>query len=72
MNAYEAALLAWQLKPRTVLPMHYGLWTAEDYRYRGAAPDATPDPNLFAYALSKLNKRARVNKLKVGRIVSLS
>lgn len=72
MNAYEAALLAWQLKPRTVLPMHYGLWTAEDYRYGGAAPDATPDPNLFASALAKLNRRARVNKLKVGRTVTLS
>jgi len=71
MNALEAALLAWQLKPRMAVPMHYGLWPAEDYRYRGAAPDATPDPNLFASALAKLNKRARVNKLKVGGVVTL-
>src|SRR5205823_6211832 len=40
MNAHEAALLAWQIKPRVVVPMHYGMWTAEDYRYRGASPDA--------------------------------
>ncbi len=41
MNAHEAALLAWELKPRTAVPMHYGLWAAKDYRYGGEAPDAT-------------------------------
>jgi L-ascorbate metabolism protein UlaG (beta-lactamase superfamily) len=71
MNAHEAALLAWQLKPRTVVPMHYGMWTAEDYRYRGAAPDATPDPALFASTLAKLNQRMRVKILKVGETVTL-
>src|SRR3984893_18772814 len=55
MNAPEAALLAWQLKPRAVVPMHYGMWSAEDYRYRGADPDARPDPALFTPTLAKRN-----------------
>ena len=72
MNAHEAALLAWQLKPRTAVPMHYGMWSAEDYRYRGAAPDATPDPALFVRTLAKLSSRARVRTLEVGRPVTFS
>jgi L-ascorbate 6-phosphate lactonase len=70
MNAHEAALLAWQLKPRTVVPMHYGLWAAGDYRYRGAAPDATPDPALFASTLAKLSPRNRVKVMQVGQLVT--
>jgi L-ascorbate 6-phosphate lactonase len=72
MNAHEAALLAWQLKPRAVVPMHYGMWSVEDYRYRGAAPDATPDPALFSSTLNKLSTRVRVRELKVGSVVTLS
>jgi L-ascorbate 6-phosphate lactonase len=72
MNAHEAALLAWQLKPRAVVPMHYGMWSAEDYRYRGAAPGATPDPTLFASTLAKLNTRIRVRELEVGRLLTIS
>jgi L-ascorbate 6-phosphate lactonase len=71
MNAHEAALLAWQLKARTVVPMHYGMWRVEDYRYRGAAPHATPDPKLFASTLAKLSPKARVKVLKVGQTVAL-
>lgn len=72
MNAHEAALLAWELKPRTVVPMHYGLWAAKDYRYGGAAPDATPDPSLFEETLRKLSTRIRISTLEVGRTVTLS
>jgi L-ascorbate metabolism protein UlaG (beta-lactamase superfamily) len=72
MNAHEAALTAWQLKPRVAVRMHYGMWTEEDYRYHGAAPDATPDPSLFSATLAKLSKRIRVRKLEVGRVVTLS
>jgi L-ascorbate 6-phosphate lactonase len=72
MNAQEAALLAWELKPRTVVPMHYGLWAAKDYRYGGAAPDATPDPSLFEATLRKLSTRIRIRTLNVGRPVTLS
>jgi L-ascorbate 6-phosphate lactonase len=71
MNAHEAALLAWQLKPQVVVPMHYGLWAEEDYRYKGAAPDATPDPTLFSATLKKLSTRIRIRELEVGRIVTL-
>ena len=72
MNAREAALLAWQLKPRTVVPMHYGMWPVEAYRYHGAAPDATPYPALFTSTLAKLSPRRRVKVLKVGQTVTLS
>lgn len=72
MNAYEAALLAWELKPRVVVPMHYGMWAAKDYRYGGRAPDATPDPMLFEATLRKLSTRTRIKTLEVGRIVILS
>ncbi|HEY8816391.1 MAG TPA: MBL fold metallo-hydrolase [Candidatus Dormibacteraeota bacterium] len=72
MNAHEAALLAWELKPRAVVPMHYGLWSAEDYRYGGKAPDATPDPSLFETTLRKLSTRIRTRTLEVGRPVTLS
>jgi L-ascorbate 6-phosphate lactonase len=68
MNAHEAALLAWQVKPRQVVPMHYGMWSAEDYTYRGAAPDATPDPTLFASTLARLDPKIRVNVLEVGSL----
>jgi L-ascorbate metabolism protein UlaG (beta-lactamase superfamily) len=72
MNAHEAAVLIWQIKPRVAVPMHYGMWAAEDYRYRGAAPDATPDPALFAATLAKLNPRLRVRTLEVGRPATFS
>jgi L-ascorbate 6-phosphate lactonase len=71
MNAHEAALLAWQVKPRTVVPMHYGMWPAEGYRYRGAAPGATPNPVLFASTIAKLDPKTRVKVLKVGDTVTL-
>ena len=72
MNAHEAALLAWRLEPRLVVPMHYGLWKPDDYRYHGAAPDATPDPAIFAATLAKLDKRMRVRRLHVGLPVTIS
>ena len=71
MNAHEAALLASELKPRMVVPMHYGLWSAKDYHYGGAAPDATPYPALFDKTLRKLSTRIRARALEVGRIVTL-
>jgi L-ascorbate 6-phosphate lactonase len=59
MNAYEAALLAWQLDVRRAMPMHFGLWAAEDYTYNGLEPDATLDPELFAQTLERLGGRDR-------------
>jgi L-ascorbate metabolism protein UlaG (beta-lactamase superfamily) len=72
MNAHEAALLAWELNPRSAVPMHYGLWAAKDYRYGGAAPDATPDPKLFESTLRKLSLRIRIRTMEVGRTITLS
>lgn len=42
MNAVEAAALTAQLRPRTVVGMHIGLWTDEGY-----GPGATTDPAAF-------------------------
>ncbi len=69
MNASEAALLAWQVKPRLVVPMHYGMWSDDDYTYRGDAPDATPDPARFTTTLAKLDPALRVKVLQVGKLV---
>jgi L-ascorbate metabolism protein UlaG (beta-lactamase superfamily) len=40
LNAHEAALLAWQLKARLVVPMHYGMWSDDDLPRRGARRDS--------------------------------
>lgn len=42
MNVLEAALLAHQMNPAVAVPMHYGMWSDEDY---GA--EATLDPAVF-------------------------
>jgi L-ascorbate metabolism protein UlaG (beta-lactamase superfamily) len=55
MNAYEAALLAWELQAKTVVPMHYGLWVPEDY---GAG--ATLDPEMFAATYRRLGGEGTV------------
>jgi L-ascorbate 6-phosphate lactonase len=61
MNAYEAALLAWQLKVQTAIPMHHLLWA------NGKANDeATLDPNLFSETYAKLGGQGRVILPSVG------
>ena len=47
MDAREAALLAHQLRAGAVLPMHFGMWSDDGYRYGGQEPHATPDPRIF-------------------------
>lgn len=49
MNAYEAAILAAQLKPAMTVPMHFGMWTPEAY-----GPGGTLDPATFVDTYSKL------------------
>jgi L-ascorbate 6-phosphate lactonase len=71
MNTHEAALLAWQLRPRLSVPMHYGMWPDEEYRYNGEAPDATPDPALFEATLERLDPGLATRRLRVGRPVLL-
>ncbi len=66
MNAHEAALLAWQLRPRIVIPMHHILW-------KNPAPDpqATLDPNLLVATYQRLGGDGVVRLLDVGEGIEL-
>lgn len=64
MNAHEAALLAWQVAPRIAVPMHYGMWPAEQY-----GEGATLDPALFRDTLARLGGETEVRVLQPGEIV---
>lgn len=66
MNAYEAALLAWQLRPQLVIPMHHILW--KDF---SGGPQATLDPQLFAGTYTRLGGTGRVCALDVGAGIEL-
>jgi L-ascorbate metabolism protein UlaG (beta-lactamase superfamily) len=61
MNAYEAALLAWQLDARSLVPHHHLLWAKEK-------PDQgeTLDPKLFAETYYRLGGKANVQIPTVG------
>ena len=61
MNAYEAALLAWQIQPKIVIPMHHILWKDFDSGVQG-----TLDPNLFAATYQRWGGRGRVILPVVG------
>jgi L-ascorbate 6-phosphate lactonase len=61
MNAHEAALLAWQLKAETVIPMHHRLWKEFPGKER-----ATLDPELFANTYYKLGGKGKVKIFEVG------
>jgi len=61
MNAHEAALLAWQVAPRIAVPMHYGMWPAEQY-----GPGATLDPETFRDTLTRLGSETAAQVLEPG------
>jgi len=61
MNAYEAAVLAWQFKVRTVVPHHHLLWAN-----RSSDPGETLDPKLFETTYRKLGGQAEVILPEVG------
>ena len=61
MDAYEAALLAWQLKAATVIPMHHKLWKEFPGKER-----ATLDPEVFASTYYKLGGAGNVKIFDVG------
>jgi L-ascorbate metabolism protein UlaG (beta-lactamase superfamily) len=61
MNAHEAALLAWQLGARTVVPMHHVLW--KDF---SGGEQATLDPQLLADTYRRLGGAGEVKLLEVG------
>ena len=67
MNAHEAALLAWHLRPRIVIPMHHVLW--KDF---SGGEQATLDPNLLADTYQRLGGAGQVRMLEVGEGIELS
>jgi L-ascorbate 6-phosphate lactonase len=67
MNAHEAALLAWHIRPQVVIPMHHILW--KDF---SGGEQATLDPNLLAETYRRLGGTGQVKSLAVGEGVELS
>ena len=61
MNAHEAALLAWQLGVRTVVPMHHVLW--KDFT---GGDQATLDPQLLVDTYRRLGGTGEIKLLEVG------
>ncbi len=61
MNAHEAALLAWQIGARTVVPMHHVLW--KDF---SGGEQATLDPQLLVDTYRRLGGAGEVKLLGVG------
>jgi L-ascorbate 6-phosphate lactonase len=66
MNAHEAALLAWHIQPRIIIPMHHVLW--KDF---SGGEQATLDPNLLADTYRRLGGAGQVCALNVGEGIEL-
>ncbi|MEI7468845.1 MAG: MBL fold metallo-hydrolase [Chloroflexota bacterium] len=67
MNAHEAALLAWHIHPRILIPMHHILWKDFD-----GGEQATLDPALFADTYHRLGGTGQVHLLNVGDGIELT
>lgn len=67
MNAHEAALLAWQIRPRLLIPMHHILW--KDFT---GGEQATLDPQMFADTYRRLGGAGEVKALNVGEGVEIT
>jgi L-ascorbate metabolism protein UlaG (beta-lactamase superfamily) len=67
MNAHEAALLAWHIRPKVVIPMHHILW--KDF---SGGEQATLDPNVFASTYARLGGTGQVRLLEVGEGIELA
>ena len=63
MDVSEAALLAWQVRPRTAVPMHYDMWAPETF-----GPAASLDPHAFRDTLTRLGGESDVRILTRGDI----
>lgn len=61
MNAHEAALLAWHIGPRVLIPMHHILW-----RDFSGGEQATLDPDLLVDTYRRLGGVGEVKLLAVG------
>ena len=66
MNAHEAALLAWQLRAKIVVPMHHILW--KDFT---GGEQATLDPQLLVDTYQRLGGVGEVKPLAVGEEIEL-
>ncbi|MBP6506206.1 MAG: MBL fold metallo-hydrolase [Opitutaceae bacterium] len=69
MNAHEAALLAWHLNARTVIPHHHLIWERPPEKIPAYE---TLDPQLFADTYRKLGGTAQVLIPTVGEGFTLS
>jgi len=69
MNAYEAALLASQLRVGVTVPMHFGMWAAEDYTYGATEPWATLDPDTFVRSYRALAPDAGAQVPVLGEVM---
>ncbi len=69
MNAHEAALLAWHLNARTVIPHHHFIW---DRPKEKIPAYETLDPQLFSETYRKLGGTAQVLIPTVGEGFTLS
>jgi L-ascorbate metabolism protein UlaG (beta-lactamase superfamily) len=67
MNAHEAALLAWHLRPKLLIPMHHILW--KDF---AGGEQATLDPELLADTYRRLGGMGEVRSLEVGEGIELT
>jgi L-ascorbate metabolism protein UlaG (beta-lactamase superfamily) len=67
MNVYEAALLAWQLRPKIVIPMHHVLW--KDF---SGGEQATLDPRLLADTYRRLGGTGQMAMLDPGEGIEFS
>jgi L-ascorbate metabolism protein UlaG (beta-lactamase superfamily) len=65
MDAHEAALLAWQLKVKTLIPMHHHLWDSNPL-------DATLDPKLMTDTYQRLGGKGRVIIPQLGGEIVLN
>ena len=66
MDAHEAALLAWHLNAKTVVPMHHYLWATNS----GSAEE-TLDPTLFRDTYTRLGGEGRVVIPELGEEIIL-
>lgn len=69
MNAHEAALLAWHLNARAVVPHHHLLWDRPKEKIPACE---TLDPGLFAATYRRLGGKGTVVVPEVGREMTLS
>ena len=67
MNAHEAALLAWHIKPSVLIPMHHILW--KDFT---GGEQATLDPNLLVDTYRRLGGKGEVRLLAPGEGITFT